>query len=125
VRSIQHRLALRLARPAPADTRVVVSGHSHQPTIERRGGILFVDPGSSGPRRFKLPVTAGELLILRSSVAARIVDLLSGETLQRVSVRPIAKGAKPLGARVSVAPMITNRNMALITTSVTNPAAMV
>src|ERR1700691_1852150 len=61
--------------------RVVVSGHSHQPTIEQRGGVLFVNPGSSGPRRFKLPVAAGELMVSESAVAARIVDLLSGQTL--------------------------------------------
>ena len=61
--------------------RVVVSGHSHQPTIEQRGGVLFVNPGSSGPRRFKLPVAAGELMVSESTVAARIVDLLSGQIL--------------------------------------------
>jgi uncharacterized protein len=61
--------------------RVVVSGHSHQATIEQRGGVLFVNPGSSGPRRFKLPVAAGELMVSESAVAARIVDLLSGQIL--------------------------------------------
>jgi putative phosphoesterase len=68
-------------QPLAADIRAVVSGHSHQPMIEQRGSILFVNPGSSGPRRFKLPVTAGELLVSESAVAARIVDLVSGQTL--------------------------------------------
>jgi putative phosphoesterase len=70
-----------LDQPLAADICVVVSGHSHQPMIERRGGILFVNPGSCGPRRFKLPIAAGELLVSVSSVAARIVDLVSGLTL--------------------------------------------
>jgi uncharacterized protein len=42
---------------------VVVSGHSHKPLIEERDGVLFVNPGSAGPRRFKLPVTAGLLIV--------------------------------------------------------------
>jgi putative phosphoesterase len=43
--------------------QVVVSGHSHKPTVEQRGGVLFVNPGSAGPRRFSLPISAGELRI--------------------------------------------------------------
>ena len=58
---------------------VVVTGHSHQPKIERREGVLFVNPGSAGRRRFKLPVAAAELRIdARAGVSARIVDLLHG-----------------------------------------------
>ena len=58
-----------------AGVDVVVSGHSHQPLVQRRGGALFVNPGSAGPRRFKLPIAAAELLIEGSSVSARIVEL--------------------------------------------------
>ncbi len=47
----------------PAGARVVVTGHSHQPRVEERGGVLYVNPGSAGPRRFKLPIAAGELLV--------------------------------------------------------------
>ena len=54
--------------------QVVVSGHSHKPKVERRGGVLFVNPGSAGPRRFKLPIAAGELLVDGSEVSARIVE---------------------------------------------------
>lgn len=61
--------------PAAAGVRVVVSGHSHKPLIEERGGVLFVNPGSAGPRRFKLPVTVAELLIDGTAVSARIIDL--------------------------------------------------
>jgi uncharacterized protein len=61
--------------PVAAGVRVVVSGHSHQPKVEERAGILYVNPGSCGPRRFKLPISAGELTVSGSAVNARIVDL--------------------------------------------------
>jgi putative phosphoesterase len=63
--------------PAAAGVRVVVSGHSHQPKVEERAGILYVNPGSCGPRRFRLPISAGELTVSGSAVKARIVDLAS------------------------------------------------
>jgi uncharacterized protein len=52
--------------------RVVVSGHSHKPVAQERDGVLFVNPGSAGPRRFKLPIAAGELRIEGGQVSARI-----------------------------------------------------
>jgi putative phosphoesterase len=55
--------------------RVVVFGHSHKPTVEERNGILYVNPGSAGPRRFKLPIAVGELLVDGDSVHARIAEL--------------------------------------------------
>lgn len=63
-----------LALPAAVD--VVVSGHSHRPRIEPRGGVLYVNPGSCGPRRFQLPVTVGRLRITAGQVAAEIIPLL-------------------------------------------------
>ena len=60
--------------PAAAGVQVVVSGHSHKPLIEERDGVLFVNPGSAGPRRFKLPVAAAELTINAGSVSARLVE---------------------------------------------------
>ncbi len=70
-----HNLAELRINPAAAGVQVIVSGHSHRPMLERRGGVLFVNPGSAGPRRFKLPIAIGELLIDGRSVGARIVDL--------------------------------------------------
>lgn len=67
-----HALAI---EPHARNVAVVVSGHSHQPRVERRNGVLYVNPGSAGPRRFKLPVSVAELRIDRGSVAARIIDL--------------------------------------------------
>ena len=61
--------------PAGAGVRVIVSGHSHKPLVEERDGVLYVNPGSSGPRRFKLPIALGELLIDGESVTARVVVL--------------------------------------------------
>jgi putative phosphoesterase len=55
------------------DARVVISGHSHRPRVEEREGVLFVNPGSAGPRRFKLPISAGELRIEAGAVHARLV----------------------------------------------------
>ena len=60
-----------------AGVRVVVSGHSHKPYIEERNGILFVNPGSAGPRRFHLPIAAAELFVEGESVTARITELLN------------------------------------------------
>ncbi|WPG36441.1 metallophosphoesterase family protein [Variovorax sp. EBFNA2] len=61
--------------PAGAGVRVVVSGHSHQPKVEERGGVLYVNPGSAGPRRFKLPIAGAELIVDGDTVSARIVEL--------------------------------------------------
>lgn len=66
----------------PAGTAaVVLSGHSHKPCIERRAGVLYVNPGSAGPRRFKLPICAAELIVEGDSVVPRIVDLEGRGTL--------------------------------------------
>lgn len=61
--------------PPGAGVRVVVSGHSHQPKIEERDGVLYVNPGSAGPRRFKLPISVAEVQIDGDAVTARIVEL--------------------------------------------------
>ena len=61
--------------PGAAGISAVVFGHSHQPLIERRRGILFLNPGSAGPRRFSLPVTVAWLDIEDRNLSAQIVDL--------------------------------------------------
>jgi uncharacterized protein len=53
---------------------VVVCGHSHKPRVEEREGVLYVNPGSAGPRRFKLPISAGELRMAGGAVEARLVQ---------------------------------------------------
>jgi hypothetical protein len=64
--------------PAAAGIRVIVSGHSHKPKIEERAEVLYVNPGSSGPRRFKLPISVGEITVSGDAVKARVIDLSRG-----------------------------------------------
>jgi uncharacterized protein len=60
---------------AAAGFHAVVCGHSHRPACEKRDGVLFVNPGSAGPRRFKLPVCVGELRITAAGIEAELVEL--------------------------------------------------
>jgi putative phosphoesterase len=59
----------------PPGVQVVVVGHSHKPLIEQRHGILFINPGSAGPRRFKLPVTVAVLTVDEGGVVGELVGL--------------------------------------------------
>ena len=61
---------------AAAGFRVVIAGHSHKPQVAERDGVLFVNPGSAGPRRFSLPVTIGYLTVAKGSASAQIRQLL-------------------------------------------------
>jgi putative phosphoesterase len=58
-----------------ADVDVVVSGHSHMPEFYTEEGILYVNPGSAGPRRFKLPISVGFLEISGATVSASLQEL--------------------------------------------------
>jgi uncharacterized protein len=60
---------------AAARVRVVVSGHSHRPRCEEKGGVLYFNPGSAGPRRFKLPIGVGELIVEGGHVVPRLAEL--------------------------------------------------
>jgi putative phosphoesterase len=72
---VLHNLADLDLDPVAAGFQVVVSGHSHRPSVEERDGVLYVNPGSSGPRRFKLPIAVAELQIAGESVKAKLVEL--------------------------------------------------
>lgn len=72
---VVHDLAELDIDPAADGFRVVVSGHSHRPRIEERGGVLYVNPGSAGPRRFRLPVAVARLEIDGTDVRATIEEL--------------------------------------------------
>jgi uncharacterized protein len=63
--------------PKAAQVDVVVSGHSHKPGIERKNGVMFLNPGSAGPRRFNLPVSVALVTASEVGVDARIVELES------------------------------------------------
>lgn len=62
--------------PAAASFHIVVSGHSHKPARAEHGGVLFLNPGSAGPRRFDLPVTVALLRLEVSPWQVEFVDLL-------------------------------------------------
>ncbi|HEX8947723.1 MAG TPA: metallophosphoesterase family protein [Dissulfurispiraceae bacterium] len=64
--------------PAASGFSAVISGHSHTPSSEERSGVLFLNPGSAGPRRFRLPVTVALLRIRGRTLVPQIVDLNSG-----------------------------------------------
>jgi putative phosphoesterase len=72
---VLHDLAQLALDPAAAGFHVVVSGHTHRPSVKQREGVLYVNPGSSGPRRFKLPIAVAELHVVGESIRARLVDL--------------------------------------------------
>ncbi len=61
--------------PVARGFQVVISGHSHKPSVSVRKGVLFVNPGSAGPRRFKLPVAVGKLFIRDGEINAEIIEL--------------------------------------------------
>jgi putative phosphoesterase len=61
--------------PAAAGFQVVVSGHSHKPSVEEHQGVLYVNPGSAGPRRFSLPVSVARLRVNGETVIAELVEL--------------------------------------------------
>ena len=61
--------------PSERGISAVISGHSHKPSIIERDGVLFVNPGSAGPRRFKLPVAVGKLRVANGKLKAEIIEL--------------------------------------------------
>jgi uncharacterized protein len=62
----------------PAHVAVVIYGHSHTPSIEDRDGVLYLNPGSAGPRRFKLPVSVARMSHVDGRLKAEIVELEAG-----------------------------------------------
>jgi predicted phosphodiesterase len=61
--------------PVAAQVDVIISGHSHKPLIERKKGVMYLNPGSAGPRRFSLPVSVALLTVSPSQLESRIVEL--------------------------------------------------
>jgi putative phosphoesterase len=61
--------------PADEGVSAVVSGHSHKPSIERRDGVLYLNPGAAGPRRFTLPVTIARLWVEDGALTAALMEL--------------------------------------------------
>lgn len=72
---VLHKLQDLDLKPAAAGFRVVISGHTHVPKQETRNSVLYFNPGSAGPRRFRLPVTIGRILLHDGAVKAEIISL--------------------------------------------------
>ena len=61
--------------PRAAGFAAIIAGHSHQPRLEERDGVLYLNPGSAGPRRFKLPISLARLTVTGARVQAKLVTL--------------------------------------------------
>jgi uncharacterized protein len=72
---VLHDLAQLDLKPVAAGFDVVITGHSHTPKQETREGVLYFNPGSAGPRRFKLPVTVGKLIVEDGKIRGEIVTI--------------------------------------------------
>jgi uncharacterized protein len=72
---VLHILAVLDLKPEAAGFGVVVYGHSHVPKQEVKNGVLYFNPGSAGPRRFRLPVSVGRLMIGAGHVRGEIIEL--------------------------------------------------
>ena len=70
-----HDLAQLDLKPETAGFRIVIYGHSHQPKIEEKNGVLYFNPGSAGPRRFHLPVSVGTIEIEKRKLKGAIINL--------------------------------------------------
>jgi hypothetical protein len=63
--------------PVVSEFNIVISGHSHKPGRAERSGVMYVNPGSAGPRRFQLPVTVARLNLVQTPWAVDFIDLVS------------------------------------------------
>ena len=72
---VLHDVALLDIDPVASGVHAIVAGHSHKPRAERRDGVLYVNPGSAGPRRFTLPISVGYLMIGEGTVEATLRTL--------------------------------------------------
>lgn len=72
---VLHDLSTLEIEPVAAGIAAVVSGHSHRPSVRFKRGVLFLNPGSAGPRRFDLPVSVARVRVSEAGLRAKIVEL--------------------------------------------------
>jgi len=72
---VLHELYALDLEPAAAGFQAVIFGHSHRPHQEHKGGVLYLNPGSAGPRRFTMPVTLARLRLAGNSLLPEFIDL--------------------------------------------------
>lgn len=82
---VTHQASALAVDPPAAGVQVVITGHSHQPRLERRDGVLLLNPGSAGPRRFSLPIALAELVVAGGEISAQILTWQDGRWLQLAS----------------------------------------
>ena len=75
-----HDLAELAIDPAAEGIDMVVCGHSHRPMAEQRGGVWYVNPGSAGPPRFRLPISAAQVYVVGGAARPEIVELVKRRT---------------------------------------------
>jgi hypothetical protein len=76
---VLHDLAALDLDPTAAGFAAVISGHSHRPAADVRDGVLYLNPGSAGPRRFTLPITVARLEIVGDRISHDIIELVLEE----------------------------------------------
>ncbi len=74
---VLHAISELAIDPRKAGIAAVIFGHSHEPSIERRAGVLYLNPGSAGPRRFRLPISLARVQVSDTRLAPEIVSLLA------------------------------------------------
>jgi len=72
---VLHDLSQLALDPAEAGLAAVVFGHSHKPSMEKRAGVLYLNPGSAGPRRFRLPTTLARLAVSPAGLEPELITL--------------------------------------------------
>jgi len=72
---VVHNLKSMELDPTASGIDVIISGHSHRPKIETKNGVLYVNPGSAGPRRFKLPIALAFLMLSDRTILPRILEI--------------------------------------------------
>jgi len=72
---IIHDLAALDLEPGAAGFAAVISGHSHQPSLDTRKGAMFLNPGSAGPKRFRLPISVATIEVMGTKVRPRLIEL--------------------------------------------------
>ena len=70
-----HDLSRLDLKPEAAGIAAIIYGHSHQPKIKEKNGVLYVNPGSAGPRRFHLPITVGKLEVKNGELRPKLIEL--------------------------------------------------
>jgi uncharacterized protein len=83
-----HDLKTLRTDPAELGVDVIISGHSHKPMVQRRAGVMLLNPGSAGPRRFSLPIAIARLSVGPSGPKAEIVELVLDGAKGRSAVSP-------------------------------------